>query len=431
MADRATLLKALRNADAAGDTAAAQRFVAMIKEADAQPEQGNDDIVQRGSILPLGRTSGGELEFAVPEFAMEAYESMKRAGTPGASPEAITEAALNAGMGATRPLVGGTVAKQVMPKTLTRQQVKSAPTVQELRQAGGAALSAGQKADVKIGNDAFSRFSDDLSQNLRQEGYHPLTHPKTSGAIQNINDLSEKPLEMIDIVALRKNIGDLAGSPDKSEARLGMILKNKLDDFVEGLTDNDLIDGGDIQEAAGRLKEGRKIWQRMAKAETIENAINKAKDTASGFENGLRIEFRKLKNRKGGLRGFDKDEIAAIDEVIQGTPTRNAMRFLGKFGFDLNKNTNALGAAMGGGIGYGAGGPLGAVALPAAGSAARYGSEKGTEMAANIAQALAAGVRPQSHTVYSGRGGMARALGGNIATPLTQEEIEFMRRGGI
>ena len=93
--------------------------------------------------------------------------------------------------------------------------------------------------------------------------------------------------------------------------------------------------------------------------------IENASHTASGMENGLRIEARKLLKNKKKRRGFTADETKALKQIEQGSTASNAAKFLGKFGISEGQATSMLGVSVGAGGGGAIGsmfGPLGAAA---------------------------------------------------------------------
>lgn len=103
------------------------------------------------------------------------------------------------------------------------------------------------------------------------------------------------------------------------------IVSGKIDDFVLNLVDGDL-DAGTAQGLSKELSEARSLWQRMRGSERVGAAMEAAKDAASGYENGLRIEFRKLIKDVKFFRSLSKPEQAAIRQVVQGTTVGNILK---------------------------------------------------------------------------------------------------------
>ena len=111
--------------------------------------------------------------------------------------------------------------------------------------------------------------------------------------------------------------------------------------------------------------------------------IENASHTASGMENGLRIEARKLLKNKKKRRGFTADETKALKQIEQGTTASNAAKFLGKFGISEGQATSMLGVSIGAGGGgaigsaFGpAGAALGAITVPLLGQIAKKTAQR-------------------------------------------------------
>lgn len=385
----AQLKNALIAADKAGDDVAARRIVQEIKAI----QSGGSDIVERGQVLPLGRTASGELTFATPQFARDIFQRIQSAGTPGASPEQITEAALD--VGALRPVAGiGGVGMKTVTQPLTREQIEQAPTAQQLKQQGGKLFKSATGDTSVISPEGYQRTLLNIEDDLFQQGFDPQLHPTVNAAFGAMSKRLGADLDMQELQTVRRHAQKAASSLDPDEARLGMRMIDKVDDYVENMTPFDLI-SGDTAKAASDLKSARKTWSQMRKTEMIEEAFEKARSQASGFENGLRIQFRQLLNNQKKMRGFTDEEKSAMRDVVEGDFTRNTLKRLGKLGFGSGQQTNVLGGAAGAGGGALAFGPIGAAAVPVVGYGAQRMGEQMTKRSAEKARALTAGTTPQ------------------------------------
>ena len=166
-----------------------------------------------------------------------------------------------------------------------------------------------------------------------------------------------------------------------------MILRTKIDEFVEN------VPAGD-QGGVEALKEARGYWSRARKGDVIEDLLFDAKldsagtFTGAGVENAIRREFKKLA-KSNDFRLFNKEEQQAILNVVNGGPFSNAMRLVGKFA-PTGVVSGALGPALGSTIGFGAAGPIGlagAAVVPAVGAVGRLAATRATESAAAKASA--------------------------------------------
>ncbi len=150
---------------------------------------------------------------------------------------------------------------------------------------------------------------------------------------------------------------------------------------------------GESSEVGQSFKAARDLWQRAKKTEILDQAVSDAELQASGFENGLRTQFRALakKINSGKLKGFSAEEVQAIRKVADGTRAGNVARFLGKFGILDGVTSRSLTTLGGVGLAGAAGGTGAAAAVPLIGQISGALSKRMTldnaKMAKSIIQA--------------------------------------------
>lgn len=250
---------------------------------------------------------------------------------------------------------------------------QAAPDLKTIKSNATKAYNDLDNLGIRVKPQVFERFANKLSNKLKGEGIDPTLHPKSTAAIGRILDdigQSKKPSELD---TLRKIAKDAASSIDPSDARLGNIIVKEIDDALDSLS----------TQIGGKFEEARALSQRAFKSQAITDMIENASHTASGMENGLRIEARKILKNKKKRRGFSKDELSALRQIEQGTTSANAAKFLGKFGISEGQATSMLGASIGigggGAIGsfFGPGGAaIGALAVPALGQFAKKTAQR-------------------------------------------------------
>lgn len=281
------------------------------------------------------------------------------------------------------------IAESIKNKTVTRLRTRAAkkllneaaPTVDGLKKAARTIYDQIDSSGTVISADRISNLAGTLRKTAKSEGFNKVLHPKVNVLLNQFDDAAGN-LPVGEVDTLRKIAQAAAGSLDKSERRLGKLLINKIDDALDDLTPKDLIGG--TKEVGSMYKDARNLWQRASKAELLDEAIEGAKSAASGFENGLRIEFRKILKSKKKRRGFNMAEIAAMRQVEHGTKAGNFAKTVGKLGISLEDHSAGLMALIGaGGGGLAAGGP-GAAAVLATGTFSKSLAKK---LTANNAQA--------------------------------------------
>ncbi|GAH01978.1 unnamed protein product, partial [marine sediment metagenome] len=164
------------------------------------------------------------------------------------------------------------------------------------------------------------------------------------------------------------------------EARLGNLMVNKIDDFLDTAGRKELE--GTTKNIGAKFRDARQLWRRAMKSEQIEEAFNKANLQATGFENGIRTQFRQILNSKKQRKGFTKDELDAMRQVVKGTSLQNTAKMIGRFGFSEGQASNMLMGSLGVAGGAAVAGPAGAVALPLIGQISRGLAQKLTRKGA-------------------------------------------------
>jgi hypothetical protein len=294
--------------------------------------------------------------------------------------EAVEGGAIGAATGGVLGAAGGALA--------SRAARKAVPSTEALRQQADDLYRTADQAGLVIKAPSFGQFADDLAVIAKDAGIDPTIHPKATAAIKRVLDAKGTTPTLKEMDLLRRVAGAAAKSNEADERRIASLIIDKVDDYLGGLQQTDVV-SGNAQIASKALTDARGLWSRMRKGEVIENLIDRANISASNFsgsgkENALRAEFRALAKNAKAMRGFSPAERDAIRKVAMGGPVENVLRMVGKFA-----PTGVVSSALSGGVGYGVGGPVGAVALPAAGYAARSGATAMTSRNAQLAAELA------------------------------------------
>lgn len=268
--------------------------------------------------------------------------------------------------------------------------IARSPTKDALKDTAQALYRQADQSGTVVRADRFANIIDDVIAEAKRRGVDEGVTPKAWAAVTRL--MKEKstgaPKTLQDLDTLRQVL--LAAQKEGHASATAML--KRFDQRLDLLGRSDLISG--TGDAVKTLKDARGLWQRFRKADQIEGAIEKAANAASGMENGLRNEFRKLLNSKTAR--WSDEERKALERVVRGTAGTNLLRFLGTFGYSTDQARSFLGAVIGGGVGAAAGGPLGAVAIPAVGTAAKSAGRAATMQNAELAAAIArAGQVPQ------------------------------------
>jgi transglutaminase-like putative cysteine protease len=317
-----------------------------------------------GEFLPGAAGPGGPLrkvaQVLVPAIASET------AGQATKGTEMEPWARMAAGF------AGGVTAAGRSP-SVTRLASKAAPERAALKAQADALYDRLRTAGIKYDSNSYDLMVRNLATKMKKEGFRPKTSAKVTDSLEYVIEGMGKSPDYSDFEAMRKNAGGLLASADKEERKFGAMIVEALDDFAER---SPLVTSGNVPSnaVAPLMKEARAVAQRNIKARTVEEAIEAARNAASGFENGLRIEFRKIINNPKRRAGFTPVELDAMREIVRGASAQNLAAQFGRLGIGVGTKTAksaALPLVTGLGGGY-AVDPITGLATVAAASGAKY-----------------------------------------------------------
>lgn len=295
--------------------------------------------------------------------------------------------------GATGALIGGVLAPVAVAVPLTTAKAaassllkKAAPSIDRLKETARGIYKSLDESGVQVSDNSFSALADDIAATLRKEGLDVDLTPKATAVVNRLQNEKGTAKTLTELDTLRKVARGAADSIDKPEQRLGVIAVNKIDEFLDGVG-AEITQGKDAGQA---FRSARDLWQRARKAELLEQAVTDARNQASGFENGLRTQFRQLLKRidNGKQKGFTKQERDAVAKVVQGTKVGNLAKFLGKFGILDGVTSRSLTTLGGVGVAGAVGGGGAAAAVPLIGQVSGALAQRLTLNNAKMAQSI-------------------------------------------
>jgi hypothetical protein len=290
-------------------------------------------------------------------------------------------------------LIGGVVTPLAVSIPLTAAKnaassllKKAAPAIDQLKATARGIYQSLDESGVSIPSKSFSSLVDDISKTLSKEGIDPDLTPKATAVLKRLNAERGLDKNLTEIDTLRKVAKNAADSIEPAERRLGAIAIDKIDNFL----DDAALDIGGGKEAGKAFRSARDLWQRAKKTEILDQAISDAELQATGFENGIRTQFRAIakKINSGKLKGFTKEEVASIRKVADGTTAGNVARFLGKFGILDGVTSRSLTTLGGAGLAGAVGGTGAAAAVPLIGQVSGALAQRMTLNNAKMAKSI-------------------------------------------
>lgn len=360
-------------------------------------------VLQFGSTAAMFTPAGFAAQAPARAGVMELGKAALRGGAATGATEAVAQAGqkmlggefdadqvgIATGLGALLPPIQNVFKKTAgLVTDRSKKLIQGAtPTTEGLKEASRNLYQQIDETGSVIKSNKVKGLYTNLNNTLRKEGYIAQTNPKIQGILKALNQTKKGNVEISYIDSLRKSAGDLLASTDPADRRLGGIITGKLDDFIDDLKYQDFLNPQ--KQPIGELyKDARELWNRARKSEIIDDAVSKAELQSTGFENGLRIQFRSILNNKKLSRKFTNEELSQMRKVVQGGPLENTLKLLGRFGFMEGQRVTALIPLLGIGAGSMAGGPGGAVAVPMLGQFSRNLAQRMTRNNAKMASQL-------------------------------------------
>lgn len=305
-------------------------------------------------------------------------------------------------VGAIAPAIGNKVAnafQRFNQGRILNAAAKSAETSGAMKQTASALFDQADNANIMIQRPAFQRLYDGVRGATAKFRPNPQLDPKATGALGVLQDTYAQVMaagdnvvpDLKDLHILRQAAQRAQLSTEGRDAAISGRIVDQIDQFMTSLKPADIAGGADPKQAVQSFMQGKALWARANKVGLIEDAIETARNQASGFENGLRVQFRRILNNPKMRARFNEAELQAIQDVARGTGAANLAKLIGKFGFGNGNASNMLGGTIGFGLGSATPmGPIGGMLAAGGATLARRGSEKLTERAANRALGAAA-----------------------------------------
>lgn len=339
-------------------------------------------------------------------------------GVESRAKNAATTGLLAAALGGAAPVLG-LAAKNAYGRfaenAAVRKALKAAPSMDDIR-AGAERLYAQADAAAPMPRADFTNAAQGMIDDAVRKGMDADLTPGAAKVADRITDAATSPdpgIGFRELDILRRKAAVPAGNfANKTESALGSKMIEGIDDFVDAA---DPALGGIVDEARG-------MWARLRRSDTIRTAMKRAEEAASGYENGLAIEFRKILKSDKLSRGFSEAEKKAMQAVVRGTPFGNFFRQVGKMGIGLNRQSNGLGAMVGGLAGGATLGPVGGLLFPAIGTVAKAGTNAAKRSAAErAARLIEAGGIGQVKSLPAPAQGILEMLARRAAVPAASQ----------
>jgi len=350
-------------------------------------EAGKKGLQAVGEVLkPVGEA----LKSAETFLGDETFEATKSPALAAAATTIPTALIEGLGLASARGVIkaGSRTKQAAKSREVRRAVVEAAPDIDQIKDASRAVYKELDNSGVAVKSVAMKSLVKKIEKKLQKEGLDRDLTPDSFALVRRLNEeIGKKSLSDVDTI--RQVAQSAADATKLSDARLGAIAIDEIDSFLDSASPSSFIKGNvPTSEIGPKYKVARALWGRARRSEIINEAFEKASLQASGFENGLVVQFRQILANPKRRRFFKAEEINAMKDVVKGTTTANIAKLVGRFGFSEGHATNIVGGAIGSAAGATAFGPVGGVVIPAIGQVSRKLAQKLTLRGAKFADAV-------------------------------------------
>ena len=335
----------------------------------ATQAQVTPDKSYSSTILPLSRDAQGNVRFDsnaglvgdAKRFAETAWDAFKLPGQvyqgqiDPTSPEGIARAAQFATVFTTASAAAN-AGERMIPGVAKafRQGATAAPSEEALYAAADAGYKASRNMGVEYSSDSIKQLADSVRAKLMTDGIMP---GQASGTHEILDHLSTPPAN---------STVPLAGieSAYSGLGKIGQNFNNPTDQLAAGKVRDALHDFVSVADpstvVAGPATDAAKVWDaakgnyaaashsdKLTSVDYTAGLRAKAANSGLNLDNSIRSRIASLLSTPKGRSGFSPDEIALLEQVTNGTPTRNAIRFAG----NLFGGGGGLGGVVAGTVG--------------------------------------------------------------------------------
>ena len=184
------------------------------------------------------------------------------------------------------------------------------------------------KSSLQFNKNEFNQRMGLLPVHLEAtEGYVSGVYPKVDAALARLQ--ADRPKNVAEVTALRKIIGNAAGSADASERRMGRILLDDYDNYILNAPPSAVVTAD--KPAIEAWKAARADYAKVKKSELIEDIVSRAEVSQGGKEASIAQGLSALAKNEKKMRFFTADEQEAIREAAKGGAMQTILRTISKF----------------------------------------------------------------------------------------------------
>ena len=420
-----------------GEEGQSKEFVEKTKEALTyipKSEEGLDYLSELGELAePIGNIFKS-IETGLGDYAFNATGSPAIAAAAATIPTAIAEAL---GLGAGKKALSGIKELNRLRKKgkIAGMITEAIPTSKKLKDVARSIYKEIDDTGATIDAESLTGLIENINKETKKLGIDKDITPNSTKALNRFKEVDGKEITVTELDTLRKVAKNAAKPGDPAESLISGKIVSEVDSFLEKADETIFkdIDGMDGMGVGEKYKVAQDLWGRAKRSEMLQDAFENARNQASGFENGIRVQFRQILNNKNKSKFFNKSELDSMKKVVRGDTKENIARLVGKLGFNEGSATNLIGASVGAGIGAYVAGPVGAVTVPLIGQVSRKLAQRMTIKNAEFAdEVIRAGKNAKKITeAYLNNTGPAQRSAAELSELLMRQDIDLNKLPNI
>ena len=319
---------------------ASQQQAAMLSNLGAPAPETTAEKFAQGGVSALAGQAG--LAAAAPSTAGNLARSLSAAGAGGAvaqpaadiTTEITGNPLLGQAVGLGSSLVAGAAAGKAGGMLEPKINTLSIPEVKARAAANYAKMDeAGVTVKPKSALDMVASLRNELDNN----NFIPKTDTKIANALETFQEIiGTERVPFMKLEKLRSIATNLSNDNDSNTRRLGKVMVNGVDDYLNSLTGRDIIAGKEgLDKAVQSVMAARKDWRAASKAQVVQDAFDVADARANNPKKSeadlIRNQLENILANKNKRNMFSEAEINAMKATINGGPLDTFLSILARF----------------------------------------------------------------------------------------------------
>lgn len=258
-----------------------------------------------------------------------------------------------AGAGASL-VAGGATGKGI--GAVARAWDEKLPTIQEVKQRAQQNYAKLDQYGVTVKPKSVLDMVGGMETALKDANYIPKTDTKIANALDTFREIvGTERVPFTTVEKLRSIATNLSNDTDMNTKRLGKVMVNTIDDYINTLSGKDIIAGKEgVDKSVKAVTEARKDWRNASKAQILQDILDvadiKGQLPQKSESELIRANLSNMLANKSKRAMFTDAEINTMKSVINGGPIDVLASFIGRF-----NPLRPFGAAGSGGVAMGTG----------------------------------------------------------------------------